>query len=180
MRTSDRPLARLVLIGDSGVGKASLITRATPTSDGWRRRASDILHDERSDVPHLWDTAVQEVYRSIVPLYFRQATCAIVVFSLDDPNSFHDLDSWLSLLYSRTNHNVPAVIVAHKSDLPNPSVPAGDITDWAEGRNFKVFNTSAATDAGITELLEHVSGFVGSTADAQVPTSVQNDIAGCC
>jgi small GTP-binding protein len=174
MRTTDRTLARGIFIGDSGVGKTSLITRITlgtfgtppPPTVGALLRPVAYTTRGRTYRFHLWDTAGQEVYRSIVPLYFRQATCALVVFSVADPSSFRQLDSWLELLYSHTAHSVPAFVIGNKIDVPNPAVAKDDVAAWAERQNVPVFYTSAATGAGIDPLLEHVAAQIAPLSGA--------------
>ena len=79
---------RVIFIGDSGVGKTSLITRGT--NDTFNELTSPTIGAGVTPITmtvngvevnfQVWDTAGQEIYRSIVPLYFKYAKCAIVVF----------------------------------------------------------------------------------------------------
>jgi small GTP-binding protein len=172
MRVTDRSLARVIFIGDSGVGKTSLITRATtgtfgspppPTVCAGLRPITLKTKGQTYKV-HLWDTAGQEVYRSIVPLYFKQATCALLVFSVAEPASFQELENWFQLLYSHTDGNVPALVVGNKIDIPNSGVAKEEVSSWAGSHKVPVFYTSAATGAGLDELLEYVATQVAPRA----------------
>lgn len=184
-----QPLPRVICIGDSGVGKTSIITRATtgtfdpspPSTIGAGVRPITVTSGGEEYKFHLWDTAGQEIYRSIVPLYFKQATCALVVFSMDDSNSFGNLTDWIDLLYSHTGQNIPVVIVGNKIDIEKQVFEITEIKKWAESKKYPYFFTSAATGRGINELFEFVTQYISksSQADTQkMPTD--NDTKVCC
>jgi small GTP-binding protein len=124
---------------------------------------------------HLWDTAGQEIYRSIVPLYFRQASCAIVVFSMSSRTSFCNLRTWVDLLYSHTSHTVPLIVAGNKIDLDELQLSRPEAMDWAAQENVPLFFTSAKSGVGINELFEHVSGFLNSASNPPItPQSVRH------
>lgn len=167
---------RVILIGDSGVGKTSIIGYAAqnvypeltrPTIGAAVTALSVTVDDE--EVPfHVWDTAGQEIYRSIVPLYFKGAVAAIVVFSIDDPKSFRSLNDWIAQLHACTPSHVPAVIVANKCDLPSEHqrVDIDQAAEWASSNGFPMFKTSARTGTGIKDLLAFVAkSYVGTRTD---------------
>jgi Ras-related protein Rab-5C len=177
-------IPRVIFIGDSGVGKTSLIQRATlgvfgppplPTVGAGVRPITVTVRDATYKF-HLWDTAGQEVYRSIVPLYFKQAACAILVFSLTDANSFRNLREWLDLLYFHTDHTIPAVIVGNKLDCPHRPVEEDSVRQWAESQRFPLFFTSASSGTGIRELLEHITGYIPSAPTSfELPAKANDD-----
>jgi small GTP-binding protein len=188
MRTTDRALARVIFIGASGVGKTSIISRVTtgvfvpmpPATVGAGVRPITFASNGQTYKFHLWDTAGQEVYRSLVPLYFKQATCALVVFSVVSLASFADLDGWLDLLYSHTNRSVPAVIVGNKTDLANGEVTEAKVKEWADARKLRVFYTSALTGDGLNDLLEHVATLVDPIGQNPEIPLAQTRGGGCC
>jgi small GTP-binding protein len=188
MRTTDRALARVIFIGSSGVGKTSIISRVTtgvflsiPTATvGAGVRPLTFASKGQTYKFHLWDTAGQEVYRSLVPLYFKQATCALVVFSVASSASFAELDSWLDLLYAHTNRTVPAVVVANKTDLTPVEVTESKIREWADLRKLKVFYTSALSGAGLDALLDHVATLVEPVEQSHAIPQMQTRGQGCC
>lgn len=163
---------RVILIGDSGVGKTSIIGYAaqnvypelTRPTIGAAVTALTV-HVDNEDVQfHVWDTAGQEIYRSIVPLYFKGAVAAIVVFSIDDAKSFRSLNDWIAQLNAYTPSQVPIVIVANKWDLSddNQRVDMDRASDWAKTNGYPLYKTSARTGLGIQELLTFIaSTYVG-------------------
>ena len=154
---------RVVIIGNSGVGKTSMVQQMSfgefdklnaPTVGAGVTPITVFVNGE-SIVYHVWDTAGQETFRTIVPLYFRDAVCAMIVFSLADIDSFNSLDDWLDLLYQNVPTKIPVILVANKSDIPNPSVEEQKAREWAENNGAEMFITSAATGQGIHPLFEY-------------------------
>lgn len=132
---------------------------------------------------HIWDTAGSEIYRSIVPLYFKMAVCAIVVFALDDVKSFNSLPSWIDLLRQSSDHDIPVVIVGNKSDLANRTVDRGQAKSWASQENYPIFFTSAATGENVQTLLRAVGvTYAGSSMQesTQVPDTAVLTEKTCC
>lgn len=164
-RLAEKSLPRVIFIGDSGVGKTSIIIRVTtgvfdaspaPTI-GAGVRPVTISVDDKPYKYHIWDTAGQEIYRSIVPLYFKQAVAAVVCFSLDDPKSFGNLGEWIDLLKEHSFHNVPVIICGNKTDLKEQQMEIPELKKWASQRNYPIFFTSAVTGEGIPMLFEHIT-----------------------
>ena len=154
---------RVVVIGNSGVGKTSMVQRMSlgefdklnaPTV-GAGVTPITVQINNTEITYHVWDTAGQETFRTIVPLYFRDAVCAIIVFSLTDTDSFDALDNWVELFYKTTPDNVPIVLAANKSDVNDPSVDIENARKWADKHNTILFVTSAATGQGIPQLFEY-------------------------
>lgn len=173
-------LSRVIFIGDSGVGKTSIITRVTtgafdpspPSTVGAGVRPISFKANGQEYKFHLWDTAGQEIYRSIVPLYFKQATCAIVVFSMDDANSFTNIPEWIELLQVHAGTSVPVVIVGNKIDKDHQEFEIPEVKRWADAKRYQIFFTSAATGQGITELFEHVTTYLTASQEPDVQEAV--------
>jgi small GTP-binding protein len=188
MQIGHRPLSRVIFIGDSGVGKTSIIERvttdsfsgmSTPTVGAGLTPVTLTFRDTAYKF-HLWDTAGQEAYRSIVPLYFRQATCAVVVFSVDSLPSFQNLETWINLLNSHTNGDLPMVLAGNKTDVPDHTVPNEQATAWAESVNLQLFYTSAKTGVGITELFEYLTSFLSKITALERPMPKEGINQACC
>ena len=174
---------RVIFIGDSGVGKTSLITRGT--NDTFNEMTSPTIGAgvtqftmsvNGADVSfQVWDTAGQEIYRSIVPLYFKYAKCAIVVFSFEDVKSFQSLNSWLDMLHSNTDHEVPVVIAGNKWDVEKKTVELAEAKKWANDRNCQLFFTSAKTGEQVNQLFQFVAeNYVSETQKAASLSLVEN------
>ena len=173
----DQIYPRVIFIGDSGVGKTSLIIRGT--SDNFTDTTSptvgagvtpmEIMINGKPTNFHIWDTAGQEIYRSIVPLYFKNAVCAIIVFAFDDTKSFASLNSWLDMLRSNSDHEIPVVIVGNKWDVDKKQVELAEAKAWCAARNFQMFFTSAKTGEQVKNLFTHVAErYVANAIKSQI------------
>ena len=156
---------RVIFVGDSGVGKTSIITRVTtnkfdpspsPTIGAGVRPFAIFINDQQVKF-HIWDTAGQEIYRSIVPLYFKQALCALVVFSLADKKTFLNVPNWIDLLKTHSDVDIPVVIVANKNDLEDTEVDVATVKSFCESRKLPCFFTSAATGQQIQNMFEFIA-----------------------
>jgi small GTP-binding protein len=174
-------LPRVIFIGDAGVGKTSIIIRITtgsfgsspsPTVGAGVRWVTITLKDRSSCTFHVWDTAGQEIYRSIVPLYFKGAVVAIVVFALNDAQSFHSLPGWIEMLRLHADHIVPVVVVANKADLDGSAIEIAEAKKWSESNNFPFFVTSAVSGEGIEDLFEFIGAVHVRGAAARDGTTV--------
>ncbi|OHS99230.1 Ras-related protein Rab-2B [Tritrichomonas foetus] len=173
----DQIFPRVIFIGDSGVGKTSLILRGTndnfadntsPTVGAGVTPMSINVEGQETNF-HIWDTAGQEIYRSIVPLYFKYAVCAIIVFAFDDQKSFASLNSWLDMLRSNSETEIPVVIVGNKWDIEKKQVEITEAKAWASSRGFQLFFTSAKTGEQVRNMFSFVAErFVANSIKSQV------------
>lgn len=194
-KNSEKVFPRVIFIGDSGVGKTSIILKVTtgvfdpsPASTiGAGVRPISVNAGNKQYHFHLWDTAGQEIYRSIVPLYFKQAVCAVIVFSMTDYKSYQNITDWINILATNSDRNVPVVIVGNKMDLftdikipeSNESIDSQNnssqqldsipeigehqvveipaIKKFCEERNYPLFFTSALTGENIKTMFEFIA-----------------------
>ena len=183
---------RIILIGDSGVGKTSIMGYAsqdecsefTKPTIGVSVTSLKVTVDGEEVQLYLWDTAGQEMYRSIVPLYFKGAALAIAVFSVDNPKSFCSLNDWIAQLNACTQARVPIVIVANKCDLLKDSaenkVDMDQALEWAHTNGFPIFRTSAKTGFGINDLVTFVAKSYAGTAGDGKNLTMASRSNGCC
>lgn len=116
---------KIILIGSINVGKTSLITKYSTgiysTNINSTRNASFFTKiREINGIKYeikLWDTAVQEKYKSLSKLFFKNANIAILVYSIDNEESFNDLDEWLKLTRTVNNEDIILGVAANKIDL---------------------------------------------------------------
>lgn len=156
---------RAVLIGNSGVGKTSLVHRMAhgsfqadlaPTIGAGVTPIS-VKIDNSEFMFHIWDTAGQEIFRNVVPLYFRDASCAILVYSLTDEDSLTELDDWLKVLASNNQSEVPLVVIANKCDLDMNSTQISKGKNWAAAHKAQFFFTSAYSGQNIQAALDVIA-----------------------
>jgi small GTP-binding protein len=153
---------KVILLGNPGVGKTSLVTRwmdnhwdpeVVPTV-GTSNNLRNVKLGQKSVKIALWDTAGQEQFRSITPLYIRGARVAIIVTATDSPESFDAIPSWLEILGISEEKPIPALLAVNKIDFRDPW---GDDTlskaiESNRSRFVTVFAVSAATGQDVEEL----------------------------
>ncbi|VWU51543.1 ras-related protein Rab-5A [Hepatocystis sp. ex Piliocolobus tephrosceles] len=98
----------------------------------------------------IWDTAGQERYASIVPLYYRGATCAIVVFDISNSNSLDRAKTWVNQL--RISSNYIIILVANKIDKNKFQVDMLEVQKYAQDNNLLFIQTSAKTGTNIKKI----------------------------
>jgi small GTP-binding protein len=156
---------KILLVGDSSVGKTSLLNQATTgsfTVDFRPTIGAQLLpvHLENGSEMALdvWDTAGQEEYRTFIAEYFRGAHGCFIVFDVTRPESFEHLDSWLEYMKPKAEHCKYAAI-GNKCDLDDPnkiSPEAGN--EWVERHNALFYwEVSAKTGQGIREIFEKMA-----------------------
>ena len=155
---------KVVIVGNSGVGKTSIIckyldrTEISRTTVGASSFKLSIPVNGKSINFAFWDTAGQENYKSLVPVYARGATIAIITFSLVDPNSFEAVPNWLS--YLRDDIGVKNfVLVGNKSDLES-TVPLDIIQDFSHKEHIPIVNVSAVTGENVDMLFYNIASAI--------------------
>ncbi len=119
---------KIVLIGPSAVGKTSIVLKLisgkyNPYSESTIGASfcSKLLeaNDGVTDKVEIWDTAGQERYKSLIPMYYRNASGALVVYDVTDSNANKYIDEWITELREKADTNIKIIIVGNKIDLLN-------------------------------------------------------------
>ncbi|OHS93480.1 Ras-related protein RABF1 [Tritrichomonas foetus] len=116
----DVPTYKVILVGNSGVGKTSIVNifaKIESTSNSPTIGACHYAVARNNVKLNIWDTAGQDQYRTVLPLYFRNASIAICVFDITSKASFSQMDMWLGLLGEHAPTTCKTVIVGNKADL---------------------------------------------------------------
>ena len=152
---------KVVFMGDSGVGKSSIATRIscntfTPLSDATIGASffSKIIEKETQMYKfNIWDTAGQEKYSCLVPLYYRNCDAAIIVYDITNRNSFKKITSSIKEL--RQDSTVWAIfIIGNKSDLDKERmVTTKEAKDFCDLEDVSFMETSAKNNINIHEIL---------------------------
>lgn len=146
---------KIIVIGDSSVGKSCLTIRGTkgkfkdfytPTI-GFEFLALNIRIKEKKIRLKIWDTCGQEIYRSLISSFYRNASLAIIVYAINNKESFENLESWLDEIKNQTHPNLKIILIGNKSDLENERViDKNKAENMANEYNFDLFmETSAKT-----------------------------------
>ncbi|CAD8135372.1 unnamed protein product [Paramecium octaurelia] len=168
--------SKIVTLGDYAVGKSSLIQRFTKNdftdtrtqTVGAEFSPKQILRDGRLIELQIWDTAGQEVYRSIAKLYYKDANFAIIVYDVTKPKSFEVLKFWLEKLFEEGLSDITKFIIANKIDLES-QVPLEEVKQYANSFDPKiqVFETSCKQNIGVFELFNHIADLVNEKEKQQ-------------
>ena len=116
---------KLIVIGDSGVGKSCLTTKAVKNNFedyyqatvGFEFLTFNMKINEFVIKMQIWDTCGQEIYKSLISNFYRNSSLAIILYSIDNKESFEHAENWLNDLKSQANPDVRIFLVGNKSDL---------------------------------------------------------------
>lgn len=163
-------LLKLVLVGDGGVGKSSLLNRYAadrfdarlPHTVGVEFLDKDVEVDGRRVTLQLWDTAGQERFRSLRAPFYRGADACLLAFALDDARSFRGLAGWRAefLRYAgvRRPDGFPFVVLGNKADVAARQVAAAEARAWcARHGGCAYFETSARDGANVAAAFEEAA-----------------------
>ena len=156
---------KIVLLGEAGVGKTSIITRyisgsfsqVVMTSTGSSFVAKKIELDDKKKVKlQIWDTAGQERYRSLAKIFYQSAAVAVLVYDVTLKKSFEQLkEYWVKEIKDNAPDNIIMVIAANKSDdYLNQDVDTADGKELAKSLDALFICTSAKLGNGIEELFK--------------------------
>ena len=152
-------LFKLVIIGDSGVGKSCILLRFVDDTftDNYystigvdfRFKCVDI--GERKCKLQIWDTAGQERFKTVTSAYYRGADGIIIVFDQTDRESFNNVQNWIDDISKYSTEEPAKLIIANKDDIPNErkSVKMEDISELEKKTGLEVIKTSAKTGENI-------------------------------
>ena len=116
---------KVIVIGDSGVGKTSITYRATkreflekiaPTL-GFEYFPFVLKYNEKVIKLEIWDTCGQESYRSLIKSFFTNSSLAIIVYAIDDLKSFNSIDEWIRQCKNLCSPETKFVLIGNKSDV---------------------------------------------------------------
>ncbi len=125
------PRYKIVIIGDGGVGKTSLVERIQGhgfetkyhITIGANISVRDISVDDREYKFQLWDLAGQQRFETVRGLFYRGSHAAVLVYDQSRQESFNNLERWKRELFSSVGRKVPYLIVGNKDDLEKKDIP---------------------------------------------------------
>ncbi|KAK4413001.1 Ras-related protein RABA4d [Sesamum alatum] len=143
---------KVVLIGDSAVGKSQLLARfarnefslESKATIGVEFQTKTLLIDQKTVKAQIWDTAGQERYRAVTSAYYRGAVGAMLVYDMSKRQSFDHMARWLEELRGHADKNIVIMLIGNKCDLGTlRAVPTEDAQEFAERENLYFMETSA-------------------------------------
>jgi small GTP-binding protein len=153
---------KIIVIGDSNVGKSCLTLKGTknkfkdfysPTI-GFEFLSFNIKINDKIVKLQIWDTCGQEVYRSLISSFYRNSSLAIIVYAINNKESFDNLESWLDEIKSKTHPYLKIFLIGNKVDLENERVvDRATAEELAKDHNIDLFlETSAKTGVNAKKL----------------------------
>mmetsp|Transcript_25093 Transcript_25093/g.38434 ORF Transcript_25093/g.38434 Transcript_25093/m.38434 type:complete len:291 (-) Transcript_25093:268-1140(-) len=159
-------LFKLLLVGDSGVGKSCLLLRFADdvfyedsyiSTIGVDFKIRTIDFGGTRIKLQIWDTTGQERFRSITSSYYRGAHGIMVLYDTTDQRSFSNLKQWLNEIDRYACENINRVIIGTKSDLPGKKVATETAEEFCAGLGVPFFETSSKTNTNVAEAFFELS-----------------------
>ena len=168
---------QILIIGNSVVGKTSILTKYTTKTYNENYIATvgldfftkDEKIDDKTIRVKIWDTAGQERYKAITKCFFQRAQGIIIVFDVTNKKSFDDLKIWIDSIRSQSKltedlENMPIIIIGNKIDIPKRVIDKDTALNFAKEQNLDYYETSAKTgegiDAAIKDLVKKVMVYI--------------------
>merc|ERR1712086_205042 len=173
-------LIKLLLIGDSGVGKSCLLCRYSDdvfnsnfiTTIGIDFKIRTIELDGAKIKLQIWDTAGQERFRTITQAYYRGAMGILLVYDVTDDKSFNNIRTWMRNIEQHANEQVVKILLGNKCDMPDKKMVTWEQgNDLAKEYGIMFFETSAKTNVKVDEAFTAIARAIKDRKPATpVPT----------
>ncbi|XP_008549867.1 uncharacterized protein LOC103572851 [Microplitis demolitor] len=157
---------KLVVLGSQGVGKTSMISRysgklfnpyASPTIGASFFNCNLNVDNTRVKI-QIWDTAGQERFKSMAPMYYRNANAALLVFDITQYNTFTAVKSWVTELQRNVEGPMVLVVVGNKNDLLDQrKVDSEEARKYATLIGASYYETSVLHDEGILRVFQSIA-----------------------
>lgn len=158
-------LFKVVLIGDSGVGKSNLLSRFTRNEFSLESKSTigvefatrSIVVDSKTIKAQIWDTAGQERYRAITSAYYRGAVGALLVYDITKQVTFDNITRWLHELREHADSKIVIMLVGNKADLKHlRAVTVESASEFSENEALSFIETSALDGNKVEEAFNTV------------------------
>ncbi|CAA2985051.1 ras-related RABF2b [Olea europaea subsp. europaea] len=158
--------SKLVLLGDSGAGKSSLVLRFVKgqfiefqeSTIGAAFFSQTVAVNDTNVKFEIWDTAGQERYHSLAPMYYRGAAAAVIVYDISNQESFEQAKKWVRELQAQGNSNTVMALAGNKADLLDArKVPEEEAQAYARENGLFFMETSAKTATNVNELFYEIA-----------------------
>ena len=158
-------LFKLLILGESGVGKTCLLLRYVDdsftanqlTTIGIDFKIKIIKLKNKLIKLQIWDTAGQERFRNIGKMFYKGAHGIILTYDVTDENSFKNIRNWIKQIEENAPTNVCKILVGNKCDKPDRKITKSQGQNLAEDYNMSFFETSAKTRQNINEVFNFLT-----------------------
>lgn len=173
--------AKLVLLGDMGAGKSSLVLRFVKgqfydyqeSTIGAAFFSQTLAVNDTTVKFEIWDTAGQERYHSLAPMYYRGAAAAIIVYDITNTDSFSRAKKWVQELQRQGNANLVMALAGNKSDLASKrKVESEEAQKYADENGLFFMETSAKSAQNVNELFYEIARKLPKAQPVQPPSGM--------
>lgn len=156
---------KIIVVGDSGVGKTNLINRFASDKFDTNSKATigvefvykTLKINKEVIKVEVWDTAGQERYRAITSSYYKGAKGAIIVYDITNEDSFNNVESWMNEVTKKGKTDMQFLLVGNKKDLINDrKVTEQKGIDKAKELNMNLFEASALEKTNVNEAFNYL------------------------
>ena len=182
-------LFKLILIGDSCVGKSNILLKYLKNEFDPNSRATvgvefgtkNIFLNNKKIKIQIWDTAGEERYRSITSAYYKGAKGALIVYDITKKSSFNNIDKWISDLKLNGDKNICIIILGNKSDLEDKrevnkeeGIKKSEMykTAFLETSALNGENINKAFDELIEQIIQNNQNFFGENSKKEIDKGV--------
>jgi len=178
-------LIKLLLIGDSGVGKSCLLCRYSDdvfnsnfiTTIGIDFKIRTIELDGAKIKLQIWDTAGQERFRTITQAYYRGAMGILLVYDVTDDKSFNNIRTWMRNIEQHANEQVVKILLGNKCDMPDKKMVTWEQgNDLAKEYGIEFFETSAKTNVKVEEAFTAIARAIKNRKPQTPQTPAQQSV----
>lgn len=185
MNNDEDYLFKIVLLGDSYVGKSAMITRyfkdsfslESKNTVGVEFHSKNIIYKEKKIKAQIWDTSGQERYKAITSSYFKGAKGAIIVYDVTRKETLKNVEDWHHLLKQSNSETMTVMLVGNKADKVTERVVAVE-----EGQNIakklglSFIETSAQEKTNIIEAFNQIINIISDRVLIEVPSNEQGKV----
>ena len=158
-------LYKIIIIGDSGVGKSNILSRYIKDEFAINQKSTvgvelgtkiAKIKDTNAKL-QIWDTAGQERYRAVTSSYYKGSHGCFIVYDITSETSFENVEKWYEQAIAETGDKISIIIVGNKCDLENErKVSKEQGEEKAKNLKCAFFETSALSDINIDEIFEEL------------------------
>ncbi|CAG9331100.1 unnamed protein product [Blepharisma stoltei] len=157
---------KIIIVGDSGVGKSSLIRRymkkefseKTATTIGVWNYTKIVEIENKNIMLNIWDTAGQEKFKCLIPTFFRGSHAAILVYDITNQKSFNSIFYWIDKIHEHATSNVVFMMIGNKSDMETErKVPQELGQSKARDNKMLFLETSCLNSTNVERAFEEVT-----------------------
>jgi len=182
----EQAVARILLVGDAGVGKTSILLRYAENTFEEQQSEFDsklktVTVKGREVKLTLMDTAGQERFRTLTSGSYRGIDGVFICYNVTDTNTFSNVPQWLQEVtkYAQ-NPNLVKVLAGNKCDLPDHTVTKEEGNTYGSSNGMQFFETSAKDNIGITEAFQWIVEEILKVQTGSGDDGEDSDGKGCC